>query len=198
MIVVRNAAKSNQRIDDVTIERVQMTREEFSKSLYEYEKHTNELKMSYEERQRRNREPKLSKKDDKLELNVSMADLERDLLNFKMGKRDRKEMSDQDKIRFEQDLEEIWKLCLEASSQVGKNKTRAEVTSNKTSTDDQKNRDQKEEEPKDLFKWEEVNKKANQKSKQTPKIKSLDSFNQLYSNYFVQYSKNYLKQFYMQ
>lgn len=111
IVMEQNESKRSNRDDDVTIERVKLTRDEFDNSVFEYEKHKNEMKTMYEER--RERRAKSSKKEsqkrelvhddsssdddlnanlnndsdeDRIELGITYGELKEDMESFRIGK----------------------------------------------------------------------------------------------------------------
>lgn len=107
----QNESKRSNRDDDVTIERVKLTRDEFDNSVFEYEKHKNEMKTMYEERRQRAKSSKKESQkrgladndsssddnstkyndlndsdEDKIELGITYRELKEDIESFRMGK----------------------------------------------------------------------------------------------------------------
>lgn len=200
VMFTRNESKAKNRIDDVTIERVKLNREEFDESLFEYEKHKSVIKASFQEKQQK-RQQDFVNKEEKLQINVTMDELERDLLAYKMNtnkerNQSRKLENGLEKYQIDISLEEIAKKRDELKSKMDR------ILSVKT--DDEPNKQPvkpditKKQEPQnlnDLYKWVKVERPKTQEKIQEPENQSLE-YQQLYSNYYYSYYRHYFNQFY--
>lgn len=200
VMFTRNESKAKNRIDDVTIERVKLNREEFDESLFEYEKHKSVIKASFQEKQQK-RQQDFVNKEEKLQINVTMDELERDLLAYKMNtnkerNQSRKLENGLEKYQIDISLEEIAKKKDELKSKMDR------ILSVKT--DDEPNKQPvkpditKKQEPQnlnDLYKWVKVERPKTQEKIQEPENQSLE-YQQLYSNYYYSYYRHYFNQFY--
>lgn len=199
VMFTRNESKAKNRIDDVTIERVKLNREEFDESLFEYEKHKSVIKASFQEKQQK-RQQDFVNKEEKLQINVTMDELERDLLAYKMNTN--KERNQSRKLengleKYQISLEEIAKKRDELKSKMDR------ILSVKTDDDSNKQPLKpditKKQEPQnlnDLYKWVKVEKSKTQEKIQEPEINQSPDYQQLYSNYYYNYYKHYFNQFY--
>lgn len=193
--MVQNATKSEYREDDVTIKRVNLTRDEFDQSLLEYERHKSEMKTLYEEKRReRQNTDKPAQKAEKLELRVSMNELEKSLLAFKMGS---SPSNCEEIVQRENGLEK-WQVCVN-SKEIGEIRTSIQETIDRVLNI--KNPIEKSQELatttnlNELYKWVQVEKKSNMPTNSNDSDNN-QLFDELYSNYFVQYYKHYFNKFY--
>lgn len=199
VMFTRNESKAKNRIDDVTIERVKLNREEFDESLFEYEKHKSVIKASFQEKQQK-RQQDFVNKEEKLQINVTMDELERDLLTYKMNsnkernQRSRKLENGLEKYQIDISLEEIAKKRDELKSKMDRIlSVKTEDESNKQPVKTDKKEPQN---LNDLYKWVKVERPKTQEKLQEPEINQSPDYQQLYSSYYYNYYKQYFNQFY--
>lgn len=211
MILVRNEANNINRIDDVTIERVTLTRDEFDQSLFEYEKHKNELKSSYVDMKKNKTNSSntaAANKEAKLKLDLTLVDLQNELFKFKLEK-ERRINSECERVGLLPDFKkclfelETGQVSMGESEIVEKiillrselNRVLDKVSKEKERTEEASNLNE-------MYKWVEVekNKKhvtAHQEDllQDDQEIERFTRFNRQYSLFFVHYYKKNFNKF---